>query len=601
MNFNDLQLSTLLPDGTVTSTRLKNLAGPLEGSNLLSAPLIVKAELGAQYKLLNIETGSHQKGQRLLRHVKDLQVLFDDEPAIVLQDYFVASLSPVENSPVYRLENESCSEIQVISNYPPETFDIQESLVWTESDSALDCKVALYNPASFIGFIPSSVSAVPASFGLGEIAATVIGIPAIASGGGSSTPVTPPQPPPTPPPTPEPPPEPPPSPPPPPTDTTAPSVVISTSATSVKANESLVITFTFSEDIGNTFNWDGTSGDILVTGGTLSALSGTGLTRTATFTPTPNQSGTSVSISVNAGSYQDAAGNLGLAAASPAINADTLAPKVSSAELSSATGAVASLMNSNVDILNAGDTLFASVNFNDAVFLNSSLGIPILTLLIGNTTVKATYQSGSGSQVLVFSTQIVNGQTDTDGVAIALNALSLNGATLKDDAGNDSDITSIAVASNPHFVVDTTGPTVAIFTSASALKIGETASIRFIFSEDPGTSFVWDGTTGGVEVVGGSLGPISGTGLTRTAVFTPTPQVANGTASISLASGSYQDAAGNLGAAGLPPAITIDTLAPTVAITSDVSRLKSGETATIMFTFSEDPGQALSGMARPEI
>ena len=193
MNFNEIQLSTLLPDGTITSTRLANAASPLEGSNLLNVPLIVKAQLGAQYKLLNIETGNHQKGQRLLRHNKDLKILFENQPAIELHDYFVASLTPVENSPVYRLENESCSEVQVISHYPPATFDVKESLVWTESDSALDCKVALFNPASFIDLIPSAASTVPSSYGLGEIAAAVIGIPAIAAGGGgSSTPVPPP-------------------------------------------------------------------------------------------------------------------------------------------------------------------------------------------------------------------------------------------------------------------------------------------------------------------------------------------------------------------------------------------------------------------------
>jgi len=70
------------------------------------------------------------------------------------------------------------------------------------------------------------------------------------------------------------------------------------------------VTFVFSEDPDTTFEWDAStqSGDIVVTGGTLSALSGTGLIRTATFTPTPNST-TTASISVASNKFSDAAGN----------------------------------------------------------------------------------------------------------------------------------------------------------------------------------------------------------------------------------------------------------------------------------------------------
>jgi len=100
MNLNTLQLQTALLDGTVKTIRLANLVDPVLGFNLINAPLAVKAELGAQYKLVNIETGVHQKGQRLIRNNKNLKIFLDDEPAIEIQDYFVASLTPVENSAV---------------------------------------------------------------------------------------------------------------------------------------------------------------------------------------------------------------------------------------------------------------------------------------------------------------------------------------------------------------------------------------------------------------------------------------------------------------------------------------------------------------------
>lgn len=59
---------------------------------------------------------------------------------------------------------------------------------------------------------------------------------------------------------------------------------------------------------------------------------------------------------------------------------------------------------------------------------------------------------------------------------------------------------------------DTTPPTLTVTSNRSTLKSGDTATIAFSFSEDPGSSFSWDGSTGDVSVSGGSLSAISGTG-----------------------------------------------------------------------------------------
>jgi methionine-rich copper-binding protein CopC len=103
---------------------------------------------------------------------------------------------------------------------------------------------------------------------------------------------------------------------------------------------------------------------------------------------------------------------------------------------------------------------------------------------------------------------------------------------------------------------------VTITSGASSLKGGETSTITFTFSEDPGTSFV------GTDIVttGGTLGALSGSGVTRTATFTPTASLVTGSASITVAAGNYTDTAGNLGIAGTTPTLTIDTQAPTVTI-----------------------------------
>ncbi|MDK6078763.1 Ig-like domain-containing protein, partial [Massilia varians] len=130
---------------------------------------------------------------------------------------------------------------------------------------------------------------------------------------------------------------------------------------------------------------------------------------------------------------------------------------------------------------------------------------------------------------------------------------------------------------------DTTAPTLAISSNVTSLKIGETATITFTFSEDPGTSFNADD----IVVTGGTLGALSGSGTVRTATCTPTAGTNGGEAGISVAAGSSADAAGTPGGAGSSPALVFDTKAPTVAISSNVTALKIGETAAITFTFSE--------------
>ncbi|OYU10068.1 MAG: hypothetical protein CFE38_19555 [Comamonadaceae bacterium PBBC1] len=126
-------------------------------------------------------------------------------------------------------------------------------------------------------------------------------------------------------------------------------------------------------------------------------------------------------------------------------------------------------------------------------------------------------------------------------------------------------------------------PTLAITSNVSAVTAGETATITFTFSEAP-TGF----DASDISVIGGTLGAISGTGLTRTATFTPTANTASGNASITVASGSYTDAAGYIGAAGTTPSISIDTTAPTVTTFSPADEATAVAVgADIVLTFNE--------------
>ncbi len=236
-----------------------------------------------------------------------------------------------------------------------------------------------------------------------------------------------------------------------------------------------------------------------------------------------------------------------------------------------------------------GSVITLTVAFNEAVIVT---GTPTLTLETGATDRNATYSGGSGTSTLSFQYTVQAGDASADLDQFSASALALNGGTIRDAAGNNAILTLAApgaagsLGANANIVIDTVPPTVSITSNVAAVKIGETATITFTFSEDPGASFV----AGDITTTGGSLGAISGAGLTRTATFTPTANTASANASITVANASYTDAAGNTGSAGTTPTIAIDTLAPTVTITSNVAAVKIGETATITFTFSEDPG-----------
>ena len=119
-----------------------------------------------------------------------------------------------------------------------------------------------------------------------------------------------------------------------------------------------------------------------------------------------------------------------------------------------------------------------------------------------------------------------------------------------------------------------------------SLKAGETATLTFSFSRNPGSSF----SLSDISILGGSLSGLTATADPKvyTATFTPTAS-SSGNSSITVAASSYNDSFGNPGAAATAPAIAYDTLPPTLSITSDKPSLKAGETATISFTFSEAP------------
>jgi hypothetical protein len=239
-----------------------------------------------------------------------------------------------------------------------------------------------------------------------------------------------------------------------------------------------------------------------------------------------------------------------------------------------------------------GDTINIQVDFDKPVDVT---GTPQLTLETGATDRTINYVGGTGTSELTFQYIVQAGDLAPD-LDYKNSAIALNGGTIKAHMSTqDADVTLYApgtggsLASNKAIVIDGVVPTMAITSNKSVLKAGDTANITFTFSEAPGASF----SASDITVIGGAIGAIGGTGLTRTAVFTPTAGVNGGTASISVGAGTFNDIAGNTNiAVSNGPAITYDTLAPAVTIGSDKTVLKLGETAVITFSFSEDPGSS---------
>jgi lysophospholipase L1-like esterase len=169
-----------------------------------------------------------------------------------------------------------------------------------------------------------------------------------------------------------------------------------------------------------------------------------------------------------------------------------------------------------------------------------------------------------------------------------------------DGTANGGRNTGLALATiNFPGAADTQPPTVTVSAASPTVNAGQTDTITFTFSEA-----VSGFDNADVSVTGGTLGAITATADPKvyTAIFTPTTDVDTQTASIQvLASGTgssaWADAADNPGSASNVVSITEDTKAPGVTVGASASSLKTGETATITFTFSE----AVSGFNNADV
>ncbi|MFX1493143.1 MAG: NosD domain-containing protein, partial [Promethearchaeota archaeon] len=258
-------------------------------------------------------------------------------------------------------------------------------------------------------------------------------------------------------------------------------------------------------------------------------------------------------------------------------------------------------------IYTTGEIIDITILFSETVYVT---GTPQLAL---NTGANANYYSGNETATLTFRYIVAAGHTSSDLDYTSINALSLNGGTIKDSEDLNADLTLPApgtlgsLGANKDIVIDTTAPTISGVSATNAdgtYTVGANIFITVSFSENVYVT----GTPQLALNTGVNAGYSSGSG---TATLTFTYTVASGqnspdldytsTNALSLNGGTIRDivdidavltipppgAAGSLGA---NKDIVIDTTAPTISdvtATNPNGNYGIGADIFITITFSE--------------
>ncbi|EFH11687.1 Ig-like domain-containing protein, partial [Teichococcus cervicalis] len=296
-------------------------------------------------------------------------------------------------------------------------------------------------------------------------------------------------------------------------------------------------------------------------------------------------------LSLNGGTLRDLAGNdanLSLAniGDSSGVLVDTTPPELT-------------LPGWSAGLYGTGQTVPISLGFDAPVFVQG--GTPSLMVILDNGFALASYVSGSGTDTLVFHYVPVAGNTAASGVNIAFGSSSLNGATLRDAAGND--FNSLGNFALPGLVIDTTPPAATGITSPSApgwYRAGDTLVFDVAFGEAVNLSGPGQATLG-VEIGGALLtAQFSGQPDAQTLRFSLTlPEGLQDADGIRLPGGpqlegvTLRDAAGNDALLSLAAAdfggLLVDSIAPVVTdlILPPARTYVAGEILDVTVVFAE--------------
>ena len=150
---------------------------------------------------------------------------------------------------------------------------------------------------------------------------------------------------------------------------------------------------------------------------------------------------------------------------------DTTSPTVSKLEITSNPGTDRTYA--------AEDDIQVTVTFSETVEVT---GTPRLQIELGGGSRTADYQGGSGTAALVFEYEVAEGESDTDGVGVE--ADSLSGGTIRDEARNNAVLDHDGVAADSGHKVDGVRPRLAA--SGGAVVNGTT--LRLTYDEPLGGS-----------------------------------------------------------------------------------------------------------------
>ena len=346
-------------------------------------------------------------------------------------------------------------------------------------------------------------------------------------------------------------------------DTVRPTASITIDDTALNVGETATVTFTFSEAVSGF-----TTADVTLANGKLAGLTSSdgGVTWTATLTPNASITDATNILTLDNTGVADLAGNIGSGTTDSANYAiDTVRPTASIAIDDTA--------------LKIGDTATVTFTFSEAV---TGFGVEDVTVANGKLSSLASSDGG-----VTWTASLTPSASVTD----ATNILTLDSTGLTDAAGN----TGSGTLDSTNYAIDTARPTASISIDDTALKIGETATVTFTFSEAV-TGF----TTADVTVANGSLSGLASSdgGITWTATLTPSASTTDATNLLTLDYTVVSDLAGNAGSGSLDSGnYAIDTVRPTASITIDDTALKIGETATVTFSFSE----AVTGLTSDDV
>ncbi|WP_278923712.1 Ig-like domain-containing protein [Pseudophaeobacter profundi] len=267
-------------------------------------------------------------------------------------------------------------------------------------------------------------------------------------------------------------------------------------------------------------------------------LSGSGTSYTAVLTPVADGS---VTLSVAAGTFSDAAGNVNATASNEVTTAyDATAPTISIAPF---TGPLNGVQSAEITLSEAS---------TDFTLADLSLTNASATL------------SGSGTSYTAVLTPLADGSV----------TLSVAAGTFSDAAGN----VNAAASNEVTTAYDATAPTISIAPFTGPLNGVQSAEITL---SEASTDF----TLADLSLTNASA-TLSGSGTSYTAVLTP---LADGSVALSVAAGSFRDAAGNVNAAASNEVTTTyDATAPSVSISSSSTTFVGAASIEIAITFSEN-------------